>query len=55
MSTVPSGVAKVAPTGQTLTLGAFWHCCHGVGMNCVPLVPRDPAETWLPSLGSAQR
>src|SRR3972149_4382235 len=52
MSTVPSGVEKVAATGHTLTQGGFWHCWHGVGMNCVPPPGRSPSNTWIHSIGS---
>src|SRR5512141_1247371 len=55
MSTTPSGVENVAPTGQTFTHGAFWHCWQGVGTNCVPPPGSAGSYTWIHSIGSGAK
>ena len=55
MRTVPSGVGKVAPTGQTLTHGGFSHCRQGVGMNCDPPPASSVSYTSIHSMGWGTR
>ena len=49
MSTTPSGVWNDAPTGQTLTQGAFWHCMQNIGMNPPGASGRPSTCVWYTS------
>ncbi len=55
MRTRPSGVEKVAPTGQTFTQGGFWQCWQGTGTKRVPSPSSSSSNTSIHCIGSGAR